>query len=159
MVECNFTEDTTRLMFNTIKHTENIRRIFGFNLCQDSGNKMTSGSIIKGDENNTMLTNSSCPQHTKKIGDFHTQLLISGPLLSDLDILIQISSGHKFLCIGTTSKFQNGPITRYVTCFEVKDVKEDELTRIRKIISRKLPVIEKTKFMKRFISEKCTIRE
>lgn len=159
MVECNFTEDTKRLMFNAIKHSERQRRIFGFNLCLDSSDNIKPGSFVEGGKDNIRMTNSSCPRSTKKIGDFYTQLMLPGPLPSDLDILKQITSWNKLLCIGTSAKFQNEPITRETTCFEIKDAKENELAEIRKVVSKKLPVMDKMKFMKQFLSEKCTIKE
>lgn len=159
MVKCNFTEQAKRLMFDAIKRSEKQRKISGFNLCLDSDDKIIPGSFVEGGKENIKMTNSSCPQSTKKIGDFYTQLMLPGPLPSDLDILRQMTSGNKLLCIGTTGKFQNEPITREVTCFEVKDVKEDELTEIRKVVSKKLPVLDKMKFMKQFLSTKCTIKE
>lgn len=158
MVECNFTEQTKRLMSDAIQHTEKQRRMFGFNLCLDGDNKIIHGSIIEGGKDSIRMLNSSCPRSTKKIGDFYTQTILPGPFPSDLDILRQITSGNKLLCIGTSAKFQNEPITRETTCFEIKDVNKDELVEIGKVVSKKLPVMDKIKFMKQFMTEKCTIK-
>lgn len=159
MAECNFVEHTKRLMFDAIKHSENQKRLFGFNLCLDSGNNIIPGSFVEGGKDSIRMLNSSCPQSTKKIGDFHTELF-TGLLPSHLDILRQMTLGYKLLCIGTSSKFgQSGPITRDVTCFETKDMEKEKLAEIRKVISKNLPVLDKMKLMKPFISTKCTIKE
>jgi len=159
MVECNFTEHTKRLMSDAIKYSENQRRMSGFNLCLDSDNKIEPGSFVAGGKYSIRMLNSSCPRSSKEIGEFHTQLLLPGPFPSDSDILRQITLGNKLLCIGTSAKFQNDPITRETTCFEIKDVNKDELVEIGKFVSKKLPVMDKMKYMKQFISEKCTVKE
>ncbi len=158
MVEYNFTEETKRLMFNSIKYSEKERRMFGFNLCRD-GDNIIAGIFVEGGKDYIRMLNSSCPRSTKKIGDFHTELF-QGLLPSDKDILNHVTLGHRLLCLGTSNKFgQDEPISREVTCFEIKDAKKEELAEIRKVISKNIPVLEKNKFMKQFISSKFTIKE
>ena len=59
MVDCNFTEDTKRLMSDAIKYTEKQRKMFGFNLCLDSDNKIIPGSLIEGGKDKIRMLKSS----------------------------------------------------------------------------------------------------